>query len=85
MDTVVMELNQGWRFHYGECEEAWYKGFDDRDFREVMLPHDWSVELPFSKKYSSGTGYLAGGIGWYRGYFQLPEKYHFAQIRKKFV
>ena len=63
MDTTKIELKQGWRFHLGECEEAWYKGYDDRSWRKVMIPHDWSVEAPFSKEYSSGTGYLAGGLG----------------------
>jgi hypothetical protein len=29
--------------------------------------------MPFDKEYSSGTGYLAGGIGWYRTNFLLPE------------
>lgn len=49
-----------------------------------MLPHDWSVELPFSRTYSSGTGYLAGGIGWYRGRFWLPEAFRGKKIRLVF-
>ncbi|MGN6712954.1 glycoside hydrolase family 2 TIM barrel-domain containing protein [Anaerocolumna jejuensis] len=63
-----------WRFHYGDCPEAWYKGFDDSSWEEVSVPHDWSVHMPFSREYSSGTGYLAGGIGWYRTEFCLPEE-----------
>ncbi len=84
MDTVIKDLNQNWKFHYGECEEAWYKGFDDSAWRTVMLPHDWSVEHPFSREYSSGTGYLAGGIGWYRLRFHLPEEYRGKSIRVVF-
>ena len=38
----------------------------DSGWRSVTVPHDWSVEQPFSERYSSGTGYLAGGTGWYR-------------------
>ena len=53
MDTVTMELKENWRFHLGECEEAWYKGYDDSSWRRVMVPHDWSVEAPFSKTFSS--------------------------------
>lgn len=53
---------------------AWYKGYDDSAWRSVTVPHDWSVELPFSENYSSGTGYLAGGTGWYRVHFHLPEE-----------
>lgn len=63
-----------WRFHYGDCPEAWYKGFDDNSWEVVAVPHDWSVHMPFSREYSSGTGYLAGGIGWYRTEFCLPEE-----------
>lgn len=63
---------------------AWYKGFDDSGWRSVTVPHDWSVEQPFSKRYSSGTGYLAGGIGWYRVHFRLPEGYRGKSLRVVF-
>ena len=63
MNKTELLLNEGWKFHFGECEEAWYQGYDDRAFERVMLPHDWAVAYPFSKQYSSGTGYLTGGIG----------------------
>ncbi len=71
----TINLNENWKFHLGECEEAWYKGYDDEAWRTVMIPHDWSVEAPFSVNHSSGTGYLPGGIGWYRLAFSLPEEY----------
>lgn len=58
----------------GECENAWYQGMDDSAFRDVLVPHDWAVEQPFSEQYSSGTGYLAGGIGWYRLHFKVPKE-----------
>ena len=63
---------------------AWYKGYDDSAWRSVTVPHDWSVELPFSENYSSGTGYLAGGTGWYRGHFHLPEECRGKSIRVVF-
>ena len=84
MDRKITELRQGWRFHLGECEPAWYKGYDDSSWRAVTVPHDWSVEAPFSKDYSSGTGYLRGGIGWYRIRFSLPEAYRGKRIRVVF-
>ncbi len=64
-------LNQEWAFHLGEAENADYQGYDDRAWRRVTLPHDWSVEAPFDSVCSSGTGYLPGGIGWYRKRFTL--------------
>lgn len=84
MDTRTIELKDNWRFHLGECEEAWYKGYDDSSWRKVMVPHDWSVEAPFSKTYSSGTGYLQGGTGWYRARFHLPEEYRGKRVRLVF-
>ncbi|MDR1569141.1 MAG: DUF4982 domain-containing protein [Oscillospiraceae bacterium] len=71
METRI--LNRGWRFALGEQEHAWLKGYDDSEWQAVALPHDWSVEHPFSTEYSSGTGYLPGGIGYYRLTFSLEE------------
>jgi hypothetical protein len=66
MNTLNLTLKGNCRFHLGDEPDAWTAWFDDSDWQNVRLPHDWSVALPFSKEYSSGTGYLAGGIGWYR-------------------
>lgn len=70
---MVISINKNWRFHLGDEPEAFQTDFNDNDWRRVTLPHDWSVEGPFSKKYSSGTGYLQGGTAWYRGRFFVPE------------
>ncbi|WP_340025024.1 glycoside hydrolase family 2 TIM barrel-domain containing protein [Paenibacillus sp. FSL K6-1096] len=66
-------LNAVWCFNRGDVSEAWYKGYDDKAWREVTLPHDWAVEADFSKDYSSGSGYLPGGTGWYRKHVVLPD------------
>ncbi len=67
-----------WKFHLGEVLNATnqsgdYMGFDDSQWETVTVPHDWSVTQPFSQEYSSGTGYLCGGIAWYRCEIDLPE------------
>jgi len=69
-----MRLNKGWKFHLGDVPGAHYKGYDDSGWQSVTLPHDWSVEHPFDRAHSSGTGYLCGGVGWYRLRFTLPEE-----------
>ncbi len=66
MDKITLTLTKNCRFYLGDCPDAWQAWFDDSDWQAISLPHDWSVSLPFSREYSSGTGYLAGGIGWYR-------------------
>ncbi|MCL2479422.1 MAG: DUF4982 domain-containing protein, partial [Treponema sp.] len=53
-------------------KDPWSPGFDDTQWEDVVVPHDWAVAFPFSKKWSSGTGYLPGGSGWYRTVFDLP-------------
>ncbi|MCR4940536.1 MAG: beta galactosidase jelly roll domain-containing protein [Treponemataceae bacterium] len=58
----------------GKTGDAFFGGYDDSSWKKVSVPHDWAVTMPFSKSYSSGTGYLAGGIGWYRCHFTLTEE-----------
>lgn len=68
----TVNLNRGWLFHLGDEPGADYMGWDDRAWQRVTLPHDWSVEHPFDRRHSSGTGYLPGGTAWYRKHFSLP-------------
>lgn len=79
MDTLTVCLTSC-RFHLGDAPEAWQASYTDSDWEEVLLPHDWSVALPFSAEYSSGTGYLAGGIGWYRIYIAPEEAWRGKRI-----
>ena len=65
-------FDNGWRFHLGDVAQAQAPSFVDAGWREVDLPHDWSIEGPYSPKNASGTAFLPGGIGWYRKTFRLP-------------
>ncbi len=54
--------------------------FDDRGWRQLNLPHDWAVELPFDPRGSASHGFKAIGrnfpensVGWYRKTFSVPE------------
>ncbi|MFS0661107.1 glycoside hydrolase family 2 TIM barrel-domain containing protein [Niallia alba] len=62
-----------WLFFQGDDSIAWQKDYADESWQAVTIPHDWSVSNPFSKNNSSGTGYLPGGIGWYRCHIPLTE------------
>ena len=68
---VVLDWDAGWRFSKGEFAAAMTPAFDDAGWRTVRVPHDWSTEEPFRAEFSSGNGYAAGGVGWYRKHFQL--------------
>ena len=78
------QLNGDWRFHYGDAPGADYMGYDDRAWPLVRLPHDWAVAFPFSRKHSSGTGYLPGGTAVYRRHFTLPEGIRNKRVRVTF-
>ncbi|MCC6861546.1 MAG: DUF4982 domain-containing protein [Bryobacterales bacterium] len=59
----------GWRFHKGDAPGAQNPDFADSGWRGVDLPHDWSIEGPFSEK-ERAQGSLPTGIGWYRKRFR---------------
>ena len=77
-ETVV--LNDGWMFRLGDQPGAEQTDFDDHDWRRVSVPHDWSIEdrpgqaHPFDPNApaQADTGYMTGGVGWYRRVVVLP-------------
>ncbi len=69
-------LDENWQFHYGEIEEAPESDMAGHEgWRPVNLPHDWSIEMPFSKDSEGGkaTGHFPGGTGWYLKTFTLEQ------------
>ena len=63
---------------YMANKAGWARGaarinYDDSDWRQVDLPHDWSVEGPIDKSNYLDNGFLPRGVGWYRRHFQLDE------------
>ncbi|MFH8496550.1 glycoside hydrolase family 2 TIM barrel-domain containing protein [Streptomyces coeruleorubidus] len=80
----TVALRDGWRFALvnpggitdptGAYADAHLPGHDDTGWREVAVPHDWSIEQTPTTEHgtTSGTGFLPGGLGWYRLAFTLP-------------
>jgi len=66
------KFNDKWKFSLGDVKGAEAVSFDDAKWRTLDLPHDWSVEGTYSPDLSSATGYLPGGIAWYRKSFNVP-------------
>jgi beta-galactosidase len=72
-------LSQGWLFSAGENEGAQEPAVDDSGWLSVAVPHDWSIidkldgTPPFDAEATAGqdSGYLSGGVGWYRRHLQL--------------
>ena len=69
----LQNFNSGWKFYKGDIANGEKPDLDDSAWRLLDLPHDWSIEGPFSKDNFSCTAYLPGGMGWYRKAFIVPE------------
>ncbi|MDE6631868.1 MAG: DUF4982 domain-containing protein [Muribaculaceae bacterium] len=63
------KFGDGWMFELGDEAGAKEPEYADSAWRKLSLPHDWSIEGTYSPDLASGTGYLPGGIGWYRKHF----------------
>jgi beta-galactosidase len=70
-DGAQVLFNDGWLFAKGDIAGAEAPGFDDRSWRSLDLPHDWSIEGPFDSKWASCTAFLPAGVGWYRKHFTI--------------
>ena len=79
-------FNQGWKFKLDSVNNFEMPDFTDSEWQTVDLPHDWSIERQpeiedqytigiFSKQSPGGasTGYMLGGIGWYRKSFFIDQ------------
>lgn len=75
---VRQTFDFGWKFTKGDPAGAQSLTFIDSSWRVVDLPHDWSIEGPYSETEPAGGpgGYLPTGIGWYRKKFHGPPKVH---------
>jgi len=88
------DFDAGWKFNLGDVPGAESATFDDSQWRDLDLPHDWSIEDlpaatgknqigPFSE-YSPGkgsTGNVMGGTGWYRKTFTLKKSSEGKQVQ----
>ncbi|MDQ3813726.1 MAG: DUF4982 domain-containing protein [Armatimonadota bacterium] len=47
--------------------------FNDKEWRQLNLPHDWGIEGPFQQDLPGETGKLPwSGVAWYRKRFTVP-------------
>ncbi len=90
-ERLLMDF--GWKFHLGN---DWGIGqnlskagtgfgpastvFSDASWRQVNLPHDWAIEMPFAPEADGSHGFRSVGsafpqnsVSWYRRTFDLPK------------
>ena len=63
-------FNFDWKFNPGKTENAYSVSFDDSNWRELDLPHDFQIEQAWDKSASGGRGFKTMGEGWYRKLFK---------------
>ncbi len=72
----TVDFTGSWQFALVNTtgEDAPQPGEHDPAWRDTRLPHDWSIGLdPVQSPHTNaGTGFLPGGLGWYRKTFTLP-------------
>lgn len=64
-ERIWQNFDFDWQFRLGE------QGI----YKPVQLPHDWSIELDFNEEVGPESGYLPGGIGYYKKDFNVPASY----------
>lgn len=70
-------FNNDWKFALGDSPENSSENFDDKNWRKLDLPHDWSIEGKSEKNNPSegDGGFFPMGTGWYRKTFSVPAQW----------
>ncbi|OQB29648.1 MAG: Beta-galactosidase [Bacteroidetes bacterium ADurb.Bin174] len=66
------KINKDWKFILSDSDNYQQVKFDDKKWKTVQIPHDWSVKEQLSTTLASCMGYLPGGVGWYRKSINIP-------------
>jgi hypothetical protein len=82
---TIEDFNHDWKFQLIDNEKASEVTFDDSNWKTLSVPHDWSIEAGYQKENTAAsTGFVPGGIGWYRKTFQLKQEDKNKYINIKF-
>lgn len=74
---IKSKFNESWSFILEDDSTYSETTFDHSAWRELDLPHDWSIEGTYAKTNPMGAtaGYLPAGIGFYRKTITVPEEW----------
>src|SRR5438105_7296879 len=83
---ITESFDKDWRFFKGDASDAEQSQFNDAGWRQLDVPHDWSIEGPYDRDNPTnrGGGYLPAGIGWYRKSFTLDNSYKNKKVSIEF-
>lgn len=80
----VQNFNENWKFYLGDASGADGEQFDDSAWKNVDLPHDYSIDQEYTTAGEAESGYKLGGIGWYRKNFKVDKSLKGKSIRIDF-
>jgi len=75
-DRHKLNIDKAWQFINRDfpAEEETHQ-VNQLPWQKVDLPHDWTIEGPFSMDNNTTQGFLPMGIGWYKKGLRFPESY----------
>jgi len=75
VNRVRTSLDFDWRFIQEDVGGAEAINFNDSQWRQLDVPHDWSIEGSYDEANPSGIrgAFLPAGIGWYRKSLSIEE------------
>lgn len=73
-NSRIQTFDYNWKFALGDHTDARNNDFNDATWRNLDLPHDWSIEGKTDSLNTTGNdgGYFPAGTGWYRKKFMVP-------------
>ena len=71
----IINFDTNWRFWMGDDPAARQPNFDDKSWRTLDVPHDWSIEGAINPPPAGegNGGFFSHGIGWYRKTFTFSD------------
>ena len=80
----VQNFNSNWKFKLGDASGAENATYDDSSWESVNLPHDYSIDQPYSQSGEAESAYKPGGEGWYRKTFEVASNLQGKRFRLDF-
>src|ERR1044072_4709872 len=77
-NSRIQTFDYNWKFALGDHTDARNNDFNDASWRNLTLPHDWSIQGKTGSLNTTGTdgGYFPAGTGWYRKKFMVPTSWN---------